>query len=162
MGKVAFIAFSDYFAFKDGNILSRKNGKLHWLKPYLTKQGYRMVKLSEGRFQKGIKICRLIAYAFHKNPKRLPEVNHKDGKKLNDRASNLEWSSRSENQKHAFIMGLQKPMRGSIHRLSKLTPNNIRYIRKSGLTQKVLGKKFGVTQSIISRVKNYKTYRDDA
>jgi hypothetical protein len=52
---------------------------------------------------------RLVAAAFCENHR--PEadtVNHKDGNPANNRASNLEWVTRSENTKHAYATGLTK------------------------------------------------------
>ena len=36
-------------------------------------------------------------------------MNHIDGDKLNNAASNLEWCTQSENQEHAYKMGLNGP-----------------------------------------------------
>ena len=50
---------------------------------------------------------RLVAEAFIPNPDHLREVNHKDGNKLNNAVSNLEWVSRSQNMKHSYETGLR-------------------------------------------------------
>jgi hypothetical protein len=52
---------------------------------------------------------RLVAISFLPNKENKPTVNHKDGEPLNNNLSNLEWSTYSENQKHAFKNGLVKP-----------------------------------------------------
>lgn len=50
---------------------------------------------------------RLIAKAFIPNPENKAEVNHKDCNKLNNSIENLEWVTRSENQKHSWDSGLR-------------------------------------------------------
>lgn len=47
-------------------------------------------------------IHRIVAIAFLDNPYDKPEVNHKNGNKLDNRLCNLEWSTKSENQSHRF------------------------------------------------------------
>lgn len=78
------------------------------LKTKIKKNGY----VEVGLYKKGKKyfktVHRLVADVFVDNIKNKKEVNHKDGNKQNNNADNLEWVTRSENQKHAFKLGLQK------------------------------------------------------
>lgn len=45
-------------------------------------------------------VHRLVASAFVLNRQNLTEVNHKDGDKKNNIASNLEWTTRQKNNLH--------------------------------------------------------------
>jgi hypothetical protein len=62
---------------------------------------------------------RLVAEYFLDNPNNLPVVNHKDGDKLNNNVSNLEWTTYSENTEHAHKNDLIKKERNYIREYYK-------------------------------------------
>lgn len=58
------------------------------------------------------------------------ECNHKNGNRHDNRLCNLEWITRSENQKHAFRTGLHVPVRGTKHGAAKLNEAAVASIRQ--------------------------------
>lgn len=94
-----------YVASSDGKIFSIKKSGKKELIGKVTRCGYRMIILSNGK--KNYYLAhRIIAKLFISNPDNLPTVNHKDGNKLNNDITNLEWASYPSNLKHARDMGL--------------------------------------------------------
>lgn len=85
--------------------------------------GYMQVALSVNKKHACFKVHRLVAKAFIPNPENKPQVNHKDGNKLNNNVNNLEWVTCSENHSHAYNTGLRKPHFGKYHQNSKLVLN---------------------------------------
>lgn len=83
-------------------------------KPKITRDGYYESTLFKDGKPKFIRTHRLVANAFCDNPDGKLEVNHIDGCKLNNFSENLEWCTSSENQLHAYQIGLQKVSGGAI------------------------------------------------
>lgn len=67
------------------------------VKPQPNEKGYLMVHLYDYGRNKTVKVHRLVAQAFVPNPNNLPEVNHIDADRKNNRADNLEWVTRQAN-----------------------------------------------------------------
>ena len=64
------------------------------------KSGYLMVILNKEGKRKGMKIHRLVAEAFIPNPLNLPQVNHRNEIKSDNRVENLEWCTQDYNNKY--------------------------------------------------------------
>jgi len=90
---------------KNGEVYSLKT--LKYLNPIIGKNGYKVVNITSIDGNKVLEyIHRLVARAFVEGDQTLT-VNHKDGDKLNNHYTNLEWISNEDNLKHAWETGLQ-------------------------------------------------------
>lgn len=87
-----------------GRVLSFKRGVE--IRPFMYKNGYYAVSLRDGKVGHNELIHRLVAEAFVPNDGGLPEVNHINGDKTDNRAENLEWCTRKQNMEHAAATGL--------------------------------------------------------
>lgn len=76
------------------------------LKTQKDNKGYHRLRMTIQRERYAFKVHRLVAQAFIPNPDNKPQVNHIDGNKDNNAASNLEWVSNVENAHHAIRNGL--------------------------------------------------------
>ena len=145
-----------------GRVKSLKFGKELFLKPVNNGWGYHRVSLCKNKKGKNITVHRLVAEAFIKNPQNKRTVNHKNGIKADNRLSNLEWNTMSENNKHAFANGL-KCKKGERHHINKLTKKQVLEIRKlcaQGIARKDIISKLGldVTPEAISLIKHRKNW----
>lgn len=83
------------------------NSKTRRLKKKHINSGYYSVNVCDDKKKQfSIRIHRLVAKTFIKNPNGKNFVNHKDGNKLNNNVENLEWCSKKENSLHSYKMGL--------------------------------------------------------
>lgn len=77
------------------------------LKSQIINSGYKVSTFCLDYNKRNFFVHRVVAECFVSNPQDLPEVNHINGIKTDNRAENLEWCSRSENKKHAYRIGLR-------------------------------------------------------
>lgn len=134
----------------------------------LTEVGYLQVRLTKNKSAKSELVHRLVAKAFIPNPDNKPEVNHKLGIKTDNRVTELEWNTKSENQLHAYkVLGKKsnfKPQRGNNNGLSKLTWTQIEEIKtllSIGLSQRKIALKYNVSQVTISNINQNKIWNNE-
>jgi hypothetical protein len=89
---------------KNGNGYRIVHGKI--LKLFIDKDGYQTVSLHKKTKNCNKKCHRLVAEAFLSNPENKPQINHINCTKTDNRASNLEWVTHSENILHSYKNGI--------------------------------------------------------
>jgi len=141
--------------------LVRSNGVLI-LKTRKDRYGYEIVTLWVAGKALTRKVHRLVASAFLENPLGLETVNHKDGIKLNNFKTNLEWATRADNHKHAFETGLhsigESRKAGRAVKLDNKAVLNIRGLIRDGLGNTEIGKMFKVSCGCIYSIRMNKSW----
>jgi len=123
------------------------------LKNQADRYGYMSVDLNIDGDRLFSRIHRLVAAAFIGVCPDGKEVNHKDGDKANNHPENLEYVTSSENQRHAYAIGLRSN-RGEKAPNSKLKEEDVRKIilRIGKETHKSIAKDFNVGRSTIAAI----------
>lgn len=122
------IGYEKYYEVSDAGRVRSKNRVITYNEKSYLKKGrilkltkhhknsYLNCTLSVNNIHKLMSAHRLVATEFIENPQNLPEVNHKDGNKSNNHVSNLEWTNRESNVRHAnenhlinYAFGDRKP-----------------------------------------------------
>ena len=151
----------------DGNVYSTQRGGLKKLRAFKTNSGYLKLRLKKDGIGKGFYVHRLVVQAFVGNPEGM-DVNHIDGNKLNNSASNLEIVSRTDNMKHARSIGIWNPANnGSVDR--RVVPHEVviaaraEYVKgKRGNGIFSMAKKFGVSKTVMECILANKSYKEVA
>lgn len=138
----------------------RRKVQSRLLKPALASNGYLFVSLrrrDDGKRCVNAYIHRLVAEAFVPNPLGLKCVNHLDGNKHNNQASNLEWVTHQQNHLHRTRVLGRGPI-GETHHKAKLTTDDVKEIRQSKALGKELAQRYGVSQTVISNIRLGKSW----
>ena len=145
------LSIDDYIITKEGKVINKKKGNI--LKPQLNGKGY--LRVSIGKQLKFVH--RLVAEKYIPNPNNLPQVNHKDGNKLNNCVDNLEWVTPKENIKHAIINGFR-----DCHGAHKLSVNDVKNIKKlfSEKSMKEIAEMYNVSLSCIKHIHAGHTWKN--
>ena len=132
------------------------------LHEWVVGSGYRQIGLFKNNKLKFFYVHRILAQIFLPNPLNLPEVNHKNGIKTDNKIENLEWVSKSENMQHAHKIGLIVREPGEKNYNKKLNNEQVLEIRKMYATgnysQRKLGEIFKVDRGNIHYITSRKTW----
>ena len=132
--------------------------------PSISKKGYLQVCLTN---KNTYSIHRLVALTFVENKENKPEVNHKDGNKLNNHVSNLEWNTTQENLEHKRINNLGKTLKAKLsatginNAQAKLDEEDVIFIRTNCITKndiKKFSKELDISISTIYDIKNRRSW----
>lgn len=142
----------DYEVSDDGRIRNIHNKRE--IKQFVGKDGYLRTQIAG----KTRLVHRVIAKAYITEDPDREFVNHKDGNKQNNHVDNLEWSTKSENLRHAYQHNLKRNPVGTLNGRCKLTDEQVDFIRNNYVRgdkeygAKAMAAKFGVAHQTICAV----------
>jgi hypothetical protein len=123
------------------------------------KRGYLVAHLCRNGIRRDALAHRLVWEAFNGPIPPHLHINHKNGKRADNRLPNLELCTISGNALHKFrVLGYKKPISpnpGMRNGAAKLNDEQIRKIRKlyaEGMIQREIGAIFGVSQVMIGKI----------
>lgn len=149
---------SEYYVNEDGEVFNDKGFKY---KAYVNPcHGYCQVpiKTLDGKVTTR-RLHRVVAEAFIPNPENKPEVNHIDGNKENNKVSNLEWVTSSENHLHATRVLLKNSSEAHY----KATVSNATVIQicedlVKGLRDIDIIRKYNISSDIVGKIRGRKSW----
>lgn len=143
--------YENYLINKNGYIYSKYVNRL--LNPNKNKNGYLYVTLTNNE-RKTFFVHRLVMETFSNDKNNKSIINHKNNKRDDNRLSNLEWVSYSENNNHMVVSDNNIDISGNKNPMSKLTEKEVIEIYLSDEKASNLSKKYNVAIRQIYRIKN--------
>ena len=153
--------FERYLISNYGRVWSKRGERV--LKTWISNCGYELVGLTVNSKTTKVSIHRLVAKHFIPNHNNKEQVNHIDGNKINNKAQNLEWSTQSENMRHANKNGLTRDRKGNNSFYHKVNEDDVLKIRKMYATgnylMREIAEMYGVTRHTIGKIIRRKNWK---
>lgn len=86
--------------FSDGSVWVHRGSRNKRRFGDTTDKGYKRIFMRDNGVERGVFVHRLVAEAYIPNPDNLPQVNHLNGIKTDNRPENLEWCTNEQNYRH--------------------------------------------------------------
>ena len=142
-----------YDVCENGEIFSNV-GKRKKIIGKISKAGYRMVVLTINGKKTYKNVHRLVAELFIENISGLTQVNHKDGDKINNNVSNLEWITPKGNLLHARDNSLL-----STNKINMNIANSIRKLYSTGIhSHRKIAAMFNIKKTEVGYIINNKRW----
>lgn len=148
LGRVRRLAGVYATTFRGRPLTRPKQPRVFALRALSTK-GYQRINLSKAVHF----VHRIVAMAFIPNPDGLPQINHKNGVKVDNRADNLEWCTNQQNRDHAVAHGLHQ--HGPNPAAWKYQPDDVAEMRRQlagGASLRAVGRSFGTSHATIRKI----------
>ena len=101
--------------------------------------------------EKSLLFHRLVAEAFLANPNNLPQVNHKNGIKTDNKVTNLEWVSVQKNCLHSTrVLGKKRLEDHNLAKLKESDIDDLKLLRFYGASYAEIGRAYGVHEDTIA------------
>ena len=149
----------DYKISNLGNV--KRSGSEKNMKFSISNSGYKVYHLYKDAVRTHFYAHKLVAEYFIPNPNNKKVVNHKDGNKMNCHVENLEWTTSSENNTHAYRNNLKLSIKGMNKKDSKLTDDAVRFIRSTigVISNSNIARKYSVSTAVICNVRKNKAWK---
>ena len=140
---------------------------LFFKNPKIMKQtnccGYLKITIERVNGKNKNEFChRIVAKTFIDNTLKVNEVNHKNGKRNDNRVENLEWVSHQENLSHSVKVLGRKYKKGAENKFSKkiyMYDLNMNFIRELAWVYDIVDDNFKRTSIVDCALGNRKSYR---
>lgn len=128
-----------------GTYQCREGKKFRVLKVNTDTNGYKYIQVFHNNRRKMWRIARLVLTVFVEPCPAGKEAGHLDGKKANNKLSNLKWVTPAENYEHKKIHGTH--LRGEKIHTAKLTEESVRMMRflDGQFSRRAIHRVFGVS-----------------
>lgn len=151
-----YVVTSNGDAYSNRNYNHGLHDAYRCLRRSITKDGYEKVHLSAPGLSKAFYLHQVVWLYWYGLYNPCLQINHINGNKRDNRITNLELSTKSQNIKHAFATGIKRNRKGDMHPQTKISDSAIDSMRALYATrkhsQRELAYKFGISFSLAHQI----------